>query len=151
MEKYIGNQKVLAVVEIAKEEMKTPAGQEFVSVSFEDGTKEVMPKMRYELIVSDTISDASKVQEKIKSVVGTNLFGALHEFGIKFGEIDGVVDACVNLANAGFRKAQDIMFNFTQPEIPLNVINKILIEDHAKQNSNGVGSKGSGADSSDSK
>lgn len=146
MEKYIADRKVLAVVEIPMEEHKTPAGNEFVSVNFEDGTKEVMPKMRYELISTNEQSDLSEVQKKLNNTIGANLFGALHEFGVKFGEVDGIMDVCVNLANSGFHKAQDIMFGFKQPDIPLNEINKILDEDYAKQNSNGATSTGSGVD-----
>ena len=146
MEKYITEKRVLAALEISKDEQKTPGGNEFVLVSFEDGTKEVMPKMRFEMIVTDKISNATQVQETIKAKVAANIFGMLHEFGIKFGEIDGIMDAVVNLANSGFHKSQDILFGFNQPNIPLNNINKILVEDYVKNNSNVAGSTGSGSD-----
>lgn len=151
MEKYIGNKKILAVVEIAKETEVTPAQNEMVSVSFEDGTNEVMPKLRYELIVTDTVSSASGIQETLNKKVGAGVYSMLHEYGIKFGEIDGIMDNCVNLANSGFHKAQDILFKCSQSDIPLNEINKILLKDYAEQNNNGVASTGSGVDSENKK
>lgn len=142
MEKYIGEKKVMFVPNLLEGE-KTPGGQEIVEVNYEDGSKEIMPKLRFELIVTDVVSNTSEVQEKIKTKVGATLFGMMHEYGLKFSEVDGVLDTCTNLVNSGFHKAQDILFGFNQSDIPLNVINKILLKDYADKNSNGTSSVGS--------
>lgn len=144
MDQYIGNRKVMGVVEIALDSEKTPAGNQMVSVNFEDGTKETMPKMRFELIVSDTLSDASTVQETLKSKVAQYLFGALHEFGIKIGEAEGILTETSLQVNANVEKAVDIKMGFSNFQLPLNEINKIIL--NARQDNNGSASEGGGTD-----
>ena len=125
MEQYIAENKIVLVTEV---EGKTPAGQMMVQVEFENGTKEIMPKERLELICTEEISDATEVQNKIKARVGAMLFATLHEYGIKMGEINGVSDAMFDLANNGYTKARDIIFGVEHDLLPLNKINNILIE-----------------------
>lgn len=145
MEKFIADKKVLTVTVL--EDQTTPTKQEMVKVTFTDESTETMPKLRFELISTEKVSDATGVQNKIKEKVGADLFSLLHEYGIKFGEIEGVVETCVNFANAGLERATDVLFGFTQRNLPLIEINKIVLED-AKKNNNGASSTGSTADSS---
>ena len=58
MEQYIAENKIVLVTEV---EGKTPAGQMMVQVEFENGTKEIMPKERLELIGTEEISVAKEV------------------------------------------------------------------------------------------
>lgn len=143
MEQYIEKKRVIGVVELDE---KTSAKSDMVEVNFEDGTKEKMPKARFELIATPEVSDATKVLEKLKARVGAVLFGMLHEYGVKWGEVNQMSDAMVKLCENGMEKASDILWGYDKPGIPLNEINKILLENHAKQNSNGAGSEGSGSD-----
>lgn len=147
MEQYIADKRVLGVTVVDE---KTPAQSEMVKVIFEDNTEEVMPKMRFELVVTGEISNASAVQAKIREKVGSTLYSILHEYGVKFGEIEGIVDSCVQFANSGLEKATDILFKNTQQFLPLIEINKILIQ-NAKNGDNESSSAGSGVDSENKK
>lgn len=144
MEQFIADKKVLGVTE---SELKTPGGINMIKVLFEDNTFEIMPKMRFEIVVSDKISDATTVQNSIKDAVGKSLFLVMHEYGIKTGEIDGVLDQCTEFVNNGLKKASDILFGFERADITLNTINHILLEQHAKENNDGVSTTGGGSDS----
>jgi len=141
---YIAEKEVLATSVI--EGSTTPAGLEIVRVKFEDGSEEVMPKKRYEFTSTPVASDASGVQKKINAHVGANVYGMLHEFGLNFGEVEGVLDAATNLANDGFHRAQDFLFGFTQGKIPMIAINNILIAHAEKPNKSESSSSGDGVD-----
>jgi len=125
MEQYIGNEKIFTVHEV---EEKTPSGESMVKVSFENGKSEIMPKKRLELINSLEVSDATKVQETINKTVSSMLFAVLHEYGIKMGEVNGVIDSTVKLVNSGLSKASDILWGFEYPDLPLNKVNEILLK-----------------------
>lgn len=146
---YIADKKVLGTGIL--ENQKTPAGKEIVEVLFEDGSKEVMPKLRYEMIATNEISDATGVQNKIASHVGATVFGTMHEFGILLGEVEEVLNQVSNLTNSGYEKARDIVWGTEHHKLPLNKINTILLENYAKENTNGTSSTGSGSDSEDTK
>lgn len=144
MEKYIGAQKVMGIV--ALENKKTPGGNEMVEVKFEDGTTEIMPKMRFDIISTDDNSDASGVQTAVQTKVGSTIFGMLHEFGIKMGEVEEVLNAVSNLVNAGYEKARDIKWNVPHRFLPLIDVNDVLVDYARKENTNGAAPAGGGAD-----
>ena len=135
MEQYIEDKKVLGVTIL---EEKTPGGNSMVSVAFEDGTFEVMPEARFNIIKTSEISNASQVQEKILSQVGAVLYGMLHEYGIKMGEAEEVLNSTSTYINSGYEKARDIIWGISHRKLPLIQINKILIKEHAKENNNGT-------------
>jgi len=145
MEKYIADKKVIAVTIL--DSKKTPLENELVKVSYEGGSEEIMPKVRYELISTDSISDASTVMEKVKARVGSILFSTLHEYGIKWGEINGVMDTTVALVDNGFIKATDIKWGCEKEYISLLSINDILKQNHeatTKNDTDGGSSTGDG-------
>ncbi|HNW65717.1 MAG TPA: hypothetical protein PKO10_00725 [Aliarcobacter cryaerophilus] len=108
-------------------EEKTPMGEIFVEVSFEDGSKEVMPKKRLEMISTEAISSDSLVREVLRKQVGSILFGVMHEYGIKIDEVDPCIDTVVELVNNSSAKSYEILFGYEKTKIPLNAINKILM------------------------
>jgi len=145
METFIADKKVLTTEVLVNE--KTPVGSEMVKVTFEDETTEVMPKARFELITTNSKSDATSVQKKVSSRVGALMYSTMHEYGIKMGEINNVTDACVSLANAGYERARDALFGFEFLDLPLIEINKTLIHATSKNN-DGTSPVGSEAHSS---
>lgn len=143
MEKYIAENKVITVTIL--DSKKTPLGNELVKVSYDNGSEEIMPKVRFELISTDSISDASTVMEKVKARVGSMLFSTLHEYGVKWGEINGIMDTTVALVDNGFIKATDIKWGCEKEYISLLSINDILKEnyDTATKDTDGTASTGS--------
>lgn len=154
MEQYIADKKISTVVTC--ENYKTPAQQPMVSVTFEDGTSEIMPLKRLEATSTEALSDASAVQQTLAMKTSAMLFSVLHEFGIKMGEVDMIANSMVELANNGYEAARDIMFKVPHRLLALNSINDILVN-NAKttgaaaeaSDTDGASSNGSGSDSAD--
>ena len=144
MENYIGDKKVMTVAET---EFKTPGKADIVKVYFEDGTSEVMPKMRFEMIKKTEVTSASEFQKTINDKVGSYIFSMLHEFGIKMGEVESILNSTSDYVNGAYLKARNIKWGIEHEVLPLLDVNNVLLEDHAKQNNNGTPSTGSGTDS----
>ena len=130
MEKFIGREKVLTV---ADNEQVTPAGSEMVTVTFESGVVEVMPKKRFELIVSDESVDETAKHEILKKKVSEILYSVMIEYGLKMGEINSVTDGMTDLVNNGLRKASNILFGSEYLNLSLIRVNKVLLEDATKE------------------
>jgi len=148
-QKYYGSKKIIAVVDLDK---KTPGGNDMVQLSLEDSTEEVMPKMRFECLVSEEPQDLTAMQTILKARVGAFLFGTMNEFGIKMGEANSMSDAMMDLVNAGYNKSRDILYKVEDfDNISLIDINEILLnEQHKNSNSNyGVAPTGSGTGTED--
>jgi len=128
MDNYIGNKKIILVVE--KEDKKTPMGEMFVEVSFEDGSKELMPKKRLDILTTQEISDDSAVRDVLRKNVGSMIFGLLHEYGIKINEVDPCIDTVIELVNNASSKSYEILLGFEKTNIPLNAINDILMSNN---------------------
>lgn len=145
MEQYIEDKKIVTVALL---EEKTPNELEMVEVHFEDGTKEKMPKMRFELIVTEQKSDATSVRKNLIARISALCFGSFHEYGVKMGEVNEIVDGITGLVNNGFTKAQDIMWGVDYLGIPLIEVNNVLIKKHVgkQEDNNGSTSSGSGVD-----
>lgn len=141
MEQYIGEKKVILVPSLF-EGTKTPAGHDMVEVNYEDGTREIMPKARFEIIVTDVKSTPSDVQNTLKTKVGGVLYGVLMEYGILMGEADSIINESADLVNAGYEKARDIKWGIAHRLLPLNEINNVLVTHmkDAKQDNNGASS-----------
>lgn len=145
MEQYIADKKIITV---AIKEKKTPAGLEIVEVFFEDNTSLVMPKKRFELVVSDEKKDASYVQDMVKNHIGSVLYSTILEYGVNWGEVNMVGDMMVEFVNEGFKKASDVLWGKEKELISLIEINSILVENYDRQNkdNNESSSVGGGAD-----
>jgi len=143
MEQYIKEKEIMTVIVLDE---KTPNENDMVEVTFVDGTKEIMPKMRFELIATEEPSDASTMQQTVIARVASLCYGTLHEYGIKMGEVNGIMDAVTSLVNEGFTRAQDIMWKADYLNIPLINVNKVLLDERNKNNTDGAASSGSGTD-----
>lgn len=146
MEKYIGEKKVATVVELKE---KTPAKADIVCVYFDDGTVERMSKMRFELVTTTEISNPSAVQKVIQDKVGSYLFGMLHEFSIKMGEVEGILNSVSDYVNGAYIKARNVKWGFEHELLPLLEVNDVLLEEHANKNNSGTPSAGTGLDKQD--
>jgi|6_EtaG_2_1085325.scaffolds.fasta_scaffold32914_2 hypothetical protein len=148
MEQYIEDKQIRTVIQLDE---KTPSKADMVKVIFEDDTDEAMPKLRFELLVTEEISDATNALQTLVGRVSSLCFGALHEYGVKRGEVNVVMDGVVGLVNDGFNKAQDILWGFDSENIPLIEVNKVLLRNVQtdEDNNNGVETAGGGSDSED--
>lgn len=140
---YIGEKQVMAVVEL---EEKTPQGNDMVEVLYE-GSKEKMPKKRFELIQTETISDASTVQNNVRDNLSSMILGMFNEYGVKMGETEPIFGCIAGLVNTGFTKASDLLWGNDFQGVSLLHVNDVLKKNYDKENNNGVGSEGSGPDS----
>lgn len=145
MDNYINDKKIVTVT-ISEE--KTPAGNEIIVVHFEDGTKESMPKLRFELLVSEEKSSLTESFNKVKARVSAMLFSTMHEYGIKWGEINPIIEAMGQLCDNGFQKANDIKWGCDRDEISLIDINKTLAQNATTSNNEST-STGSGTNKED--
>lgn len=142
---YIAEKEIIGVVEL---DVKTPQGNDMVEVSFE-GSKIKMPKKRFELIVTNEVSDATTVQNKVKFGLASIILGLFNEYGITMGETELIFGAAAGLVNDGFTKAQDLMWGVDYQGISLIDVNNVLKANYDKENNNGLGSEGSGSNSED--
>jgi len=148
MNTYIADRKFEFVVVL--QDKKTPGGAEMVQVTFEDGTSEIMPKARFELIVSEEKSDATGVNRIIRNTVGSRVFAVLHEFGIRVGEIDLVLDEVAQLTNSGISKAVNTLLKIEDKnDLSLIQVNEILLENvqRTTKSTDDASSLGDGTDS----
>lgn len=141
MEQYIGEKLVIAVIEL---EEKTPQGNDMVEVCFDGGSKEKMPKKRFELIVTDKVSDATTVQNQVKFTLSSIILGMFNEYGVKMGETEPIFGAIAGLVNDGFTKAQDVMWGVDFQGISLIEVNKVLKANYERENNTGTSPEGSG-------
>jgi hypothetical protein len=144
MEQYIGEKKVRTVVGPLEE--KTPIGNDMIKVIYVDNSEEIMPATRFELLKTEERSDATTVQNKLRSRVAAVIYSNLHEFGVKMGEVNGISDAVFDLVNNGYERARTVKFGFDHMDLPLIEINKILLNATVKSD-DGVTSTGSESNS----
>lgn len=144
MEKYYADKKILGVTVL--EDVKTPSGADIVKIIFEDGSEQITSKARYDLIVTDEISDLSTAQQKLNARVGSLLFSTLHEYDIKLGEVNAVSDSMVQLVEAGHSKAASYLWGASYLDIPLLSVNKILLQHATEKSNDGATSAGGGTD-----
>jgi len=152
MQHYIGAKEVSIVVEVP--DKKTPGGSEMVEVSFSDGTKEVMPKQRLELLSSDKEIDLSEIQKKLNTRVGALIFSLLHEYGVKVGETGQIADAVIELVNLSHSRAKEILIGYEASLTPLIAINDILVKERngtTQESDNGLTPSRSESDLNDTK
>ena len=143
-DKVVGNVIILG-------DVKTPSGLEMVKVVFEDGNFEIMPKKRFEMIVTDEVGDLTAIRNKIRTQIGSTMFSLLHEYGIKVGEVDSVLDEIAQLVNNGVTKALNQVLGVEDKlDITLININEILLKNAKPTETNDAAtSNGDAVDSSD--
>ena len=127
MDQYIGSKQIVFVKEL--EDKKTPGGDIMVEVSFNDDSKDVMPKKKFELVSKDQKYDDIEINKIVTGRVASIIFGMLHEYDLTWGQVNPVIEAIGALMENGMEKAYNIHFGVdTKTDIPLNKINQMLKE-----------------------
>jgi len=88
-------------------ERKTYFGNEIVKVKFTDNSEKEIPKDIFDKIVSDTVSDASTVQNKIAEFIADKIIELFINYEIKIVDIDYIFNTTVKLLNAAVEKADE--------------------------------------------
>ena len=71
------------------------------------------------------VSDLTKANITLKSQVASVVYGVFHEYGIKLGEVNSIIDGIVDLVNNGFEKASNIIWSIdSKDNISLNNVNR---------------------------
>lgn len=141
---YVGEKKVRGIREVAQ---VTPLGSGIVEVEFIDKTVELMPKIRYEAIVSHKSLDPSACNERFTKKVASNIYGMLLEYGVKLSEVDHIIQQTIGLVNGASVKATNTLWGVEyEDQRTLSMINDVLIK-----HGNGITATGSGSDQPDQK
>lgn len=150
--KYYMDRKVKMVEDTEK---RTPNGAVVQKISFDVGEPVLMSHKRFDLLQSPKQSDATATRDKLIGYLSAMIYGILHEYSVRFGEVSPILDAVVNLANAGSNKATNLMWGVEHfDDRDLLVINDILIKNHRvtkAEPDNGVTPSGSQPDQTDQK
>lgn len=104
---YIGSDKVSIVAET---DQKTPMGSDIVEVTFENGTKAVMPKKTYELVVTDISSDASIVQKTKFNEMVPAIKAVICEYDIHVSEIQSLLQQLAAGIDNNFARATNFVW-----------------------------------------
>lgn len=117
-------------------EMKTPGGGDMVEVSFENGTKEIMPKRRLETIAISSETQGKPLEDKrlLQDALANTFFGVMMEFGVKAGEVDQILDMVTARVQKAFDNSCKIKFGFEKSLTPLSVFNEIEMDNLKKEN-----------------
>ena len=107
-----------------------------VEVSFENGTKEIMPKKRLETVGKSSEEKGKPLEDRqiLQDTLANILLGVFMEYGVKVGEVDGILNSTVIRINKLFDSTYEMQFGFEKPNTPISVLNKIEVENFKKQN-----------------
>lgn len=138
-QKFIGKKAVHSVVDL---DAKTPAGGKMLKVNFDDGSVEIMPEKRFNVITSEEPTDATFVRGLLVTnaakEIGAVVYGMLHEYGMKLSEVDKVLDSVIVILNGASEKASNVLWGIDYADDrTLNQINDILVENAKKDTNDG--------------
>jgi hypothetical protein len=132
-------------------EFTTPLGGEIVEVQFEDGSVIEMPKKRYDTTRTYKQSDATRERDRITEEAAHHILAVLHEWGVRFGELNNLLDAVVKSVQRAHDDATHKLWGVGHDgEQDLNQIKRVLgVANGTKKtdNTDGSASAGGGANS----
>lgn len=104
---FIGKKSVIAIVET---DIKTPLGSEIIEVRFGDGTLELMPKKTFNIVVTDTESDDTKVAKEKYSHMVKDILAIIAEYDMKLFELEYLVTSIKNSILDNINRANNILW-----------------------------------------
>lgn len=107
VEQFIGPRKVAHVVE---EEFKTHGGKDTVTVHYEGGFSEFMPKAEFESIVTEEPTDFTNLAKRKHAIILKELMAVLAEHDLKGGEIEMITNGLSNELFNAFNKATHLLW-----------------------------------------
>ena len=104
---FVGPRKVSHVV---AEEMKTYGGNDVVTVHYEGGYSELMPKKSYEAVVTEAPTDFTALGAKKVAITTKEVLAVLAEHHIRGDEIETITNSIQNELYNSFNKATHILW-----------------------------------------
>jgi len=152
-ELYFEEKKVKSVVPV--DGQTTPLGEAIYTVTFEDDSSQVMTARKFAAMQTTEKSDATAARNELSKEMGKQMYGLMVEYGLKFSEIDPVINEVVRLANDGQNTANDILWGNEAYDRSLIDVNRVLLtkygseETDTPEGDNGATPEGSSVDSAD--
>jgi len=125
---YIEEKKVKEMTVIGE----SPIGDPVFNVSFEEGADMQLSQKKFECVRTTEKSDATTSLEVLVKKIGSELYAVLVEYGIKFAEVDPLLNEVVRLINDGQNKAQDILWGNEAYDRSLLDVNRVLLTKYAE-------------------
>jgi hypothetical protein len=144
---FIADRKVKGIRTIP--DVTTPLGGEIIEIQFEDNSLLEMPMKRYLATRTYKQSDATAERARITEEAGHQILALMHEFGIRFGEVNNLLDSVVRSVQVAHDTATSKLWGvLSDGDQDLNQINRVLVNNGKETiNRDGAPSSGSGADS----
>lgn len=149
---YVEEKKVKAVTPVEGEE--TPLGEPIFLITFEDDSSTKMTSRKFQSMQTLEKSDATSARNALTKDLGQQIYALMMEYGIKFAEIDPVLNEVVRLVNDGQNAALDILWGTDAYDRSLLDVNRVLLTKYGEEspeNNDESAPEGGSADSEDAK
>jgi len=119
-----------SVEDITLADEKTPLGDIIYNIKFGNGfgPDVKMAAKKYHVIRTLEKSDASSARERLVKKVGADVYALMLEYGLKFSEIDPVLNEVVRLINDGQNHAIDYLWGNEAYDRSLLDVNRVLLQ-----------------------
>lgn len=105
---YIAKKTVMGFVVV--EDLKTPLGGEIIEVLYADGSKELMPKKTFNLIVSETERDESKAAAEKFKYMTRDILAVIADYDMKFFEMEYLITLIKNSILDNINRANNYLW-----------------------------------------
>jgi len=122
--KYFEDKKIVSSVD---SEEKTPLGGSIMSVIFDDETNSMITEAKLNAVTTDEKSTATDARNALTKEMGQKIYAILCEYGIKFSEVDPVLNEVIRLTNDNQNHALDILWGNEAYDRGLLDVNKVLL------------------------
>lgn len=120
---FIGPKEVKVNIELID---KTPKGTNLLEVEYVDGTKEVISKSMYDLLISETSYDLTTLRERRVYPVAKEVLSVLLEYGIKISELQFFSAILSNSIDHNRKEAIAKLFGKPEDDVTTIDIDKLL-------------------------
>jgi hypothetical protein len=141
---YLEDKKIVGIVESEK---KTPLGGTICEVTYEDGTTGVITEAKLKAVQTTEKSTATDARNALVKELGQKIYAVMCEYGLKFSEIDPVLNEVVRLSNDNQNHALDILWGNEAYDRGLLDVNEVLLSKYDPTKQQEVGSEPSADES----
>ncbi len=121
-------------------EEKTPLGDAIFEVTFEEGEMLLMTRAKFEAMRTKQKSTATDARNALCTELGRKIYALMCEYGLKFSEVDPVLNETVRLTNDNQNHAMDILWGNEAYDRSLLDVNRVLLTKYDSKTSKEVSS-----------